>query len=79
MSSFPLIYKLVEDKTDNFCPILINIHFAVFHIVAKHTPPKHNSLLHLAFLPPFHTLGSLTAFLLCNRGHNGKAKLCIAV
>ena len=43
------------------------------------TPPKHNSLLHLAFLLPFHTLGSLTAFLLCNRGHNGKAKLCIAV
>ena len=79
MGAFALVHELAEDKADDFRPIFIDSHFAVFYIIAEHTAPEHNALLHLAFLSPFDTLGSLAAFLLCDRGHNGKAKLCIAV
>ena len=77
--SLALIHKFMEDKAYNLSAFLIDIHFTATDIIAKHTPSKYNALLHLAFLPPLYTLGSLAAFFLCNRGHNGKPKLCIAV
>ena len=79
VSAFLLIHKFMKNKADDFCPFLVNIHFAIFHIIAQHTSPEHNSLFHLPFLTPFHPLGSSTAFFLCYGGHNCKTKLCISV
>ena len=79
MSSFSFVHKLMKDKAYNLCAFLIDGHFSTFYIIAEHTASKHNALLHLALLSPFDTLGSLSAFLLCNRRHYGKTKLRIAV
>ena len=77
--AFVFICKLMEDKPHDFGAFLVDGHFAVFNIVAQHASAEHNALLHLAFLPPLHTFGRLTAFLLRNRRHDRQAKLCIAV
>ena len=77
--AFVFVCKLMEDKSHDFGAFLVDGHFAVFNIVAQHASAEHNALFHLAFLPPLHTFGRLTAFLLCNGRHDRQAKLCISV
>ena len=70
---------LVKNLPYHFCTFGVYVYLSVFYIVADHTASENNTLFHSAFLSPFNTLGSLTAFFLCDRSHNRKAKFSIRV
>lgn len=79
MSALPLLDEFLENQPHYLCALRVDGHFPVGNIIAKHTSPEYNALLHLPLLAPFDPLRCPSALLLSNGGHNGQPQLRITV
>lgn len=79
MSALPLSDKFLENQPHYLCSLRVDGHFSVGNIIAQHTSPEYNALLHLSLLTPFDPLRGPSAFFLGNGGHDGQPQLRITV